>query len=94
MKIGVLTLQQILQNKSKLKRILSSEKSLADDKHDDDATPSLRIMMKKQAPHLDINTRDENGATPLMLAALNGHCSIVSVLLTYSAVVGAADSQG
>ncbi len=92
----MLTLQQILQNKSKLKRILSSERSLdslAEDKPGDDATP-LRIMAKKQAPHLDIDTRDENGATPLMLAALNGHCSIVSILLTYSATVGIADSQG
>ena len=86
-------LQQILQNKSKLKRILSSEKSL-DKEEEEDATPSLRIMAFRRAPHLDIDTRDENGATPLMLAALNGHCNIVNILLTYSANVGARDLQG
>jgi ankyrin repeat protein len=50
--------------------------------------------MKKKAPHLDIDTRDENGASPLILAALNGHCSVVQVLLSYSANVWACDQQG
>ena len=75
--------------------MLSSEKpldSLADEEQD--GPPSLRIMAKKVAPHLDINTRDENGATPLMLAALNGHCSIVNILITYSASVDTVDIQG
>lgn len=55
---------------------------------------SLRIIIKKVAPHLDINTKDQNGASPLILAALNGHCSIVQVLLTYSANIWATDLQG
>ncbi len=73
--------------------MLSSEKPL-DSLGDEGEEEGLRIMMKKVAPHLDIDTRDDNGATPLMLAALNGHCSIVNILLSYSATVSLSDVQG
>lgn len=35
--------------------------------------PSLPIVMHKEvSPHVDVNCRDENGVTPLILASLNG----------------------
>lgn len=88
-----ISLQHLLQNISKLKRILSSEK-LVDAASDNGDKPSLKIILKKCASHLDIDTRDENGATPLILAALNGHRNVVLSLLSYSASVGAVDNQG
>lgn len=84
-----------MQNKSKLKRILSADKgldSLSNDEETEDT--SLKLTVKKKAPHLDIDARDENGASPLILAALNGHRSVVLVLLSYSAEVRAVDNQG
>lgn len=83
-----------MQNKSKLKRILSSEKSLDSLADEEEETPSLRITMTKRAPHLDIDTRNEDGASPLILAALNGHRNVVHLLLTYAASVKALDNQG
>ena len=84
-------LQQILQNKSKLKRILSSERSLDSIEVEE---PSLKITATRRAPHLDIDTRNDDGASPLILAALNGHRNVVHVLLTYAASVTAVDNQG
>ncbi len=88
--------QQLLENKSRLKRILSSEKALNDiaEGEDDGGVDSLKIIGKKRAPHLDIDVRDDNGASSLILAALNGHRDVVHTLLTYSASVFAVDNQG
>lgn len=84
--------QQLLQGKSKLKRILSSEKPLDDEEAEE--APSLEIRAKRKAPHLDVDVRDDNGASPLILAALNGHRQVVHTLLSYSANVRAVDDQG
>ena len=73
--------------------MLSSEKRL-DDIDELERDSGLKIMMKKKAPHLEIDTRDDNGSSPLMLAALNGHRDVVHTLLTYSANVLAVDDQG
>ena len=51
-------------------------------------------MAVKKAPHLNIDTVDENGSSPLILAALNGHRSVVHLLLSYSANVAIVDHQG
>lgn len=35
--------------------------------------PSLPVVMHKEvSPHVDVNCRDENGVTSLILASLNG----------------------
>ncbi len=48
---------------------------------------------KVQAKGVDVNCRDENGSTPLILAALNGHKDVVYTLLRYSASVHGFDKQ-
>ncbi|KAK8130633.1 hypothetical protein PG999_003013 [Apiospora kogelbergensis] len=36
-------------------------------------------------PHLDVNARDYDGRTPLLLAAINGHTAVASQLLSHGA---------
>ena len=52
-------------------------------------------MEKKQPPlHVDIDTCNIDGATPLILATLNGHRDVVYVLIQYSANVRSSDLKG
>jgi ankyrin repeat protein len=43
---------------------------------------------------IDVNARDANGRTPLMLAVLSGQSRAVEVLLAHGANVDAADRNG
>ena len=54
----------------------------------------LQIREKKKVSHLEIDVRDSNGASPLIIAALNGHRDVVHTLLSYSANILAVDDQG
>ena len=75
--------------------MLSSEKGLDNlDELDGGKDAGLKVRMKRKVVHLEVDTRDDSGASPLMLAALNGHREVVLTLLTYSANVLAADDQG
>lgn len=64
---------------NRLKRWLSKERLLGDipeqDNTDESASrrPSLPVILYKlQSPHVEVDCTDESGATPLILAALNG----------------------
>jgi uncharacterized protein len=46
------------------------------------------------ATDIDVNVRDETGATPLILAARNGHDGVVKTLLIARADINAKDNQG
>jgi uncharacterized protein len=46
------------------------------------------------ATDIDVNVRDETGATPLILAARNGHDGVVKTLLIARAEINAKDNQG
>ena len=99
--------QHLLKGHSRLKRILSKERLLDSfallgletigekpaDPDQPDAQPLL-IQAKIQSVYVDVDCRDENGSTPLILAALNGHRDVVYTLLHYSANVQLKDPQG
>ena len=102
--------QQLLKGQSRLKRLLSKERLLDSigllslepigetstdpDNPDSPAAPPLLIQTKTESVHVDVDCRDENGSTPLILAALNGHKDVVYTLLQYSANVHRKDTQG
>ena len=102
--------QQLLKGRSRLKRLLSKERLLdsigllslepigetfTDPDNPDGPTASpLLIQTKTESAHVDVDCRDENGSTPLILAALNGHKDVVYTLLQYSANVHRKDTQG
>jgi ankyrin repeat protein len=46
------------------------------------------------SPGVDVNAQDENGSTPLIEAARNGHDDVVEALLIARADVRVRDSQG
>lgn len=46
------------------------------------------------ASDIDVNVKDETGATPLILAARNGHDGVVKTLLIARADINAKDNQG
>lgn len=83
-------IQQLLKGQSKLKRLMSSDK-LSEGL---DLPPSLEIQNKKQSSSVNVDCRDESGATALMLAILNGHKDVVYTLLQYSAELFVMDNQG
>lgn len=103
----LLSSQHLLKGHSRLKRILSKERLLDSfallgletigekpaDPDQPDAQPLL-IQAKIQSVYVDVDCRDENGSTPLILAALNGHRDVVYTLLQYSANVQLKDPQG
>jgi len=102
-----LKVEHLLKGHSRLKRILSKERLLDSfallgletigekpaDPDQPDAQPLL-IQAKIQSVYVDVDCRDENGSTPLILAALNGHRDVVYTLLQYSANVQLKDPQG
>jgi 26S proteasome non-ATPase regulatory subunit 10 len=58
----------------------------------DNNLPEVRQLLKND-PDL-VLTKDENGFTPLHLAAANGHRDMVDLLLTTKADVNAKDNSG
>ena len=88
------SLQQLLKGQSRLKRLLSKERLLDDIAEGDGHAPSLLITDKQSSRNVDVEYRDDTGATALIVAALNGHKDVVHKLLQYSADVQARDIQG
>ncbi len=86
-------MQQLLKGQSKLKKLLSTDK-LSEGLSVDNLPPSLEIQNKKQSSSVNVDYRDESGATALMLAVLNGHKDVVYTLLQYSAELFVMDNQG
>ena len=60
------------------------------------AVKDINIEAAKQtiADGADVNAKDQNGRTPLQLAALKGHKEIVELLITKGADVNAIDAAG
>ncbi|CAI8031605.1 Ankyrin repeat and sterile alpha motif domain-containing protein 1B [Geodia barretti] len=84
--------EAILKGQNRLKRLLSRE--FLDDSNDTETEQPLQVERKQPPLHVDINTVNNDGATPLILATLNGHRDIVYVLLQYSANVRSSDLKG
>jgi ankyrin repeat protein len=53
--------------------------------------PALKSLLDKR---IDINSRDDNGRTALMLATLHGQTRAVKMLLAHGADPNAADADG
>ena len=88
-----LSVQSILRGQSRLKRFLSRESI---DEVDGDGEAQRPLIVEKKPPplHVDINTTNTDGATPIILATLNGHRDVVYALLQYSASIRATDAKG
>lgn len=54
--------------------------------------PLVQFLLKQVA--IDVEVRDNDGSTPLMVAAQNGHDLVVYLLLNKGAQVDAQDNQG
>lgn len=74
-------------------RFLSRD-SMYDLEIDGEVEQPLLIERKQPPLHVDINTCNTDGATPLILATLNGHRDVVYTLLQYSANIRASDLKG
>ena len=86
--------QGILKGQNRLVRFLSKELFFEDVETNGEVERPL-LVEKKQAPiHVDINTCNTDGATPLILATLSGHFDVVYTLLQYSANVRYSDLKG
>ena len=56
--------------------------------------PDVARLLLEHGAGADVNTRDDEGSTPLYLAAENGRLQVVRMLLEHGANVGAEDNQG
>lgn len=54
----------------------------------------MLVQKKALLAHVDIDTINEDGATPLILSSLNGHRDVVYTLLQYTANIQAMDNKG
>ena len=52
------------------------------------------IIEKIMCLNVNVNCMDEDGSSPLIIAALHGHKEIVYLLLVYSANINASDHKG
>eukprot|EP00731_Ephydatia_muelleri_P002145 Em0001g2145a len=77
-------------SKEKLKEIL--DPSL--EEVPSETTPSLVVAEKLTSSTVNVNCTDAHGYTPLLLASLNGHKSVVHTLIHYSAEIQWTDDQG
>ncbi|RDD43795.1 Ankyrin repeat and sterile alpha motif domain-containing protein 1B [Trichoplax sp. H2] len=78
-------------NRNFFKKIIPGSSATNDH---DDGEVSNHGMEKIKVHHIDVNCRDENGYTPLILAILHGNHDAVECLLKYSAGVNEKDPRG
>jgi ankyrin repeat protein len=52
------------------------------------------LFLTRNVPHIDVNVRGRNGATPLMLATENGMLEVIKALVTKGAQVDLEDNEG
>ena len=94
--LSVLFLQKLLGKKRKH---LSSSTTEGGEENDHGAPDWSCADVVAEAEKLtttsvDVNCVDSNSSTPLILAALHGHCNVLRALLLYSANVNAEDYLG
>ena len=86
--------QGILKGQNRLVRFLSKELFFEDVETNGEVERPLLVEKKQPPIHVDINTCNTDGATPLILATLSGHIDVVYTLLQYSANVRYSDLKG
>lgn len=95
--MSILFLQKLLGKKKKRLANSTTSDTGEDNSHsarDRGSTLVFAEAEKLTATAVDVNCVDANGSTPLILAALHGHCDVLSSLLLYSANVNAEDYLG
>ena len=89
----LLCTQAILKGQNRLMKFLSRD-SIDEAEIDGESERPLQVEKKPPPLHVDVNTCNNDGATPLILATLNGHRDVAYTLLQYSANVRASDLKG